>query len=321
MPKTAIQEGIDETKEQLKAAEEREQKEMEDAVKADDKPAEAEGETPAAKVEEKPEQKPEPEVAAEEEKPKSPAQLRVEKRKRETDLAEQLVAARAKIAELERPAPKTEPEEVAPSREDDPVAYAEHVAKGAAKAATTALERLEKIEKNENTRAAEQRTAALENAAKSELFQMENVLKQQLPDYDDVKAHYVKTLAFSFKSLNRNLTDQQLVQAVDAKIYADAIKLYEEGYENPVHALYDRIKADGYTPSKATEKEEKLKPDLDKVAKNKARNAGTVAAAAGTGSGEVTARFAATEMTTAEVGKLFATMSPQEKKNFYQNLR
>lgn len=335
-PKTAIEESIEETKEQLKAAQEREAKILEEnpnatpeelVAKPEDKAPDPEPEKKPEEEKPKEESKPEGEVEAE--APKSPAQVRLAKKAERQRLEEELALERAdkarlvaRVAELERPRVEEKPEETPPDRAEDPAGYAEFVARKAEKTASVALEKLEKIEKNQNQQAYERSQEELTEAAKNELFQMENNLKKTLPDYDDVKNFYVNSLAFSIKKLNRNITDQQLIKAIDTKIFNDALALHKEGYENPVHALYEQIKADGYVaPSKAAEKEEKLKPNIDQVAKNRARNAGTVAAAAGTGQGEVTARYAATEMTTEEIGKLFATMTPQEKKNFYQQAR
>jgi len=66
---------------------------------------------------------------------------------------------------------------------------------------------------------------------------------------------------------------------------------------DPIEEMYHEAKELGYSaPPKAVEQEEKkeIKPDLDKIAANRARNAGT-AAAKGTGtSGQLTGSTAAT---------------------------
>jgi len=79
--------------------------------------------------------------------------------------------------------------------------------------------------------------------------------------------------------------------------------------------MYERAKQLGYKPqekAQAAEKEVVIKPDLDRVAANRARNAGTAAANGNNDRAELTMRTAA-EMTNAEFAKLTAS----EKKRLF----
>lgn len=277
-----------------------------------DKPEEQEEEVvieqPAEEVkqEEKTDEKPEEKQETKSEKTNAEyARERRErlKEKREND---ELRAARERIKELEqlvvKPKEESRVEEVAPNRQDDPAAYAEWEARQAKKEAREAAEiarkATEKVEKQER----EQRQQALRNQAQEELIGFEDQFRKVANDYDDVKNYYINTLAFSIKQLNPKITNKALAEAVTNQVMIRASQLMNDGYENPIEALYEEIKSNGYRPSVKEEAEDK-KPDLTRVATNRSRNAGTAGASSGTGRGELT-KVAATKLTIAEWAKV-----------------
>lgn len=313
MPKTGIEEGIEETKKLLEEANTRETKELENEI----------AEEPAEKVDEPvPEVKPE-EKSTEEPEVKPPHQHAAErraKRKEAEDLKEQLAAANARIVELTKPREETraEPVEVVPDKLEDPVAHAEYVARQAVKEAATARAEVKEVRDWKAQQQQIQNAQNTKNEALAIIGNYESEVRAKDPHYDDAKRYYAQILATSVKALNPNVTNQQLSSIVEQRMISRVAELERDYEGNPVEHMISEAKSWGFKPPTAAEKE--IKPDFDKVARNRARNAGTVAAAAGTGQGEVTPRFAATEMTTAEIGEMFAKMGPQEKKNFYKQI-
>lgn len=292
--------GLKEVAEDLK-------KQIEEAEKQGEKVESAEDKVEEKKPDEAKEEEETEKKAAEEEKPKKTnADYARERRERLSEaqrLRDELSAANARILELTKP--KEEPkkdEDPEPSRDEDPTAWADWRARQAEKKAEAAAEMArkaeEKLTKDENKKQAE----ALMQQAQSELIGFEDQFKKTAPDYDDVKSYYVNMLAFSIKNLNPKISNEALARAVTNQIMVRASQYMNEGYENPIQAIYDEVKSMGYKPKE--EKEEGKKPDLERVAKNRERNAGMAGASGSAGNGELTKRYAATEMTSAEWAKL-----------------
>lgn len=308
----ALVEKIKEMKEELEEAKkaETEAAEKEDAAldapieeksveeKKDEKAVEDVVE-PAA-VDEKPAQKTSAEAARE----------RREKKKREDTLAAELVEARQRIAELS--APKEEPKtdkDPEPDKAEDPQAWNEwKIRKQDAELAEV------RGYIQEETRG--KATTELRQAAISQLNSFENDVVRDNPDYPQAKQYYATMVATFVKGLHPDITNQQLSVAVENEMIKRAGRFMRDGHENPVQAMYEEAKTWGFKPQPAEQEEKELKPDLDKIAANKARNSGMAGAGGKGGSAEITPKVAAT-MTNAE----FARLKPEEKKKIYDRLR
>jgi hypothetical protein len=303
-----LKEVQEELKAQIKEAEEREK--TEEVVET---PVE---EVKPDVVEPAEEPKKEPEKVEEEVKKTNAEQAaeRKAKRRREEVLAAELAAANARIAELSRPKEETKPvvEDVVPNKEDDPQAYLEHKVKKAEKIAEEAAEIARKAnEKLDKSELRNQKKTMIEQA-QGELMSYEDSVRKNNPEYDEAKKWYANMLAFSIKNLNPKITDKALVDAVNHQVLLRASQFINDGYENPVEALYEEVKQMGF---KAQPKEEvKKEPNLDKVAANRARNAGTAGAAGSSGQATVT-RQAAASMPVQE----WARMSKAERQRLLKS--
>lgn len=275
-----------------------------DAEKPEPSPEKVDETVPEVKPEEtEPEPKPEGEVK--EEPAKSPAQLRVEKRNKEKVLEGQVDAERAgrlraeaRIAELERPAVKAEDRDPEPDKAEDPTAHV---------AWENRQIKQELREVKQDTQAFKQKEAQqnLKQSALAEVNAFENDIRTRVPDYDAAKSYYANFEAFIIKRDNPSINPMALNEAVTLKMMKRMAHFQDEGYENPLDAMVEEAKTLGYKPQQASESEEKpAKPDLDKVARNKSRNAGTAGATGAGGRGEITLQHLAREMTVAEIAKL-----------------
>lgn len=300
----------------LKEAQEELKKQIEEAQKAEGLTSEEEAvEEEQKKIESKEEKKEdakEPEkkeeAASEEKKEKTNADYARERRERISEhqkLKEQLAAAMAQIEEMKKPKQEKEVEDPEPNKAEDPVAWADWRVRQAEKkveqVTEIALENDKKIKAEER----EKQKESLLQQAQNELVTYEDAVRKTNKDYDDVKKYYVNMLAFSMKALNPKITNDVLVKAVNHQVLMTASQYLNEGHENPVQAIYDSMKNMGYQPTqKETNEIEEKKPDLSKVAKNRERNAGMAGSSGGSGRGEMTKHYAATELTAAEWAKL-----------------
>jgi len=236
----ALREEAEEIKKELEALTQEEEKVVEDTAEA---PAEAE-ETA------EPEEEEEPTEA--EEKPKEEEldasgyrRLRLEKeaeRRRADDLERQ-------IAELKAQKPQ-EPEQ-------------EEV-----EAPQTDYE-LEQIKLEKRYEAAERAVVA-----------MEQDFKQSAPeDFDDVSLQYKATIYRGLQADNPDYGHDQLLEATRRKLLEIAANHKAKGY-NPIEKMYLDGKRMGFKsiPKQEESVQEELKPDLNKIAANKRRNAGTAGA-------------------------------------------
>lgn len=154
----------------------------------------------------------------------------------------------------------------------------------------------------------------------NELSNFEAEVRTANPDYDAVAGAYTASLAQSLKMLNPESTPHQLVEMTKNKILEQASRLYNKGFSNPAMEMYQRAKEMGFKAPepKAEAKEEQeqpKKPDMAKLAANRARSAGT-SAAPGKSEAQLTP-MAVAEMTTAEYMKL----TPAEKNSVMAQLR
>lgn len=300
----SLAEVLEETKKQLSDLEKEENKEEE--IKTEEEKEEKKEEV-KEEVKEPPKEEAKEEVKAEEQPKKTNADYARERRERISEaqrLRDELAAANARIVELTRPVGQTKQvEDPEPNKDDSPVEWADWRARQAEKkadaAAEIAMKASETLQKEERRRQGEN----LVQQAQNELIGYENEFKKNHTDYEDVKKFYVNSLAYGIKVLNPKITNEALAKAVNNQILLTASQYYNDGYANPIEAIYENVKNMGYQPPREEAKEEK-KPDLSKVAKNRERNAGMAASAGGTGKGELTKRYAATEMTAYEWAKL-----------------
>lgn len=229
------------------------------------------------------------------------ARERRERLKEQERLREDLAAANARIAELTKPKEEVKRDEE-PNKSEDPEAWAEWRTRQSDQQVKEARELAEKAYKEIEAEKQRKANEILIEKAQDELKTYEEDVKKTNPDYDDVKQFYANALAFSIKTMNPRITTDALVKAVNNQILLRASQYFNEGYENPVQAMYEEAKSMGYQPKKMAEEEKK--PDLERVAKNRERNAGTAAAAGSGGRGEITKRYAATEMTVQDWARL-----------------
>jgi hypothetical protein len=145
--------------------------------------------------------------------------------------------------------------------------------------------------------------------AGQEFSSMEEDFKKNAPDdFEDVSLQYKASLYQHIRIDNPRMTHDQLLAETNKKLLMKASKYLNEGY-NPIEEMYEDAKSLGFkkipkddAPA-ATEEVEVKKPDLSKVAANRARNAGMAAAKGRAGQPALTQQSAAT-MSVAEWSKL-----------------
>jgi len=266
-----------------------------------------------AKLEESKVEEVKEEPKVEEPPAKTPSDYAKERRENRAaaKLAEELAIANARIAELTKPREPVMAADVEPDRAENPQEWTEWKIRKQDKLINELSSKTEAVSREEQSR-------RIRSQAEQEVIGYENQVRQQNPDYDAAKSFYANMLAASIKIINPKVTNQQLVQAVNDKLMLRASELLNEGHDNPIAAMYEEVKALGFQPPKpqeqATEKE--IKPDLSKVAANRARNAGTAAAQGDGGRGELTPKVAA-----AMTNREFAKLKPEEKKRIFQQLQ
>lgn len=311
-----LQDTVKELKEQVEAAASRVAEEEKTALAALDKVVEEVKEEP--KTEEKKEEpKEEVKVEEKEEKPaekKTDAEHAKERIAKKKDrLADDLAAARERIAALEaRQQPvevKRESIDQEPNKLENPVGWMDWK-----------LREQQKQIENLSGWKAEQDTVkkreTIKDQAQREVASFEAQLLTIYPDYNDVKSYYANMLAASIKIVNPKITQSSLEEAVRNRLLTRAAEFQVEGYENPIEPMYLEAKALGYQPPKKENTKEEVKPDLDKVSGYRKRNAGMAGASGSGGEADVTAKVAAT-MTNAE----FAKLKPDQKKRLFASLR
>lgn len=298
---------LESIKEDEKALEEAKKQEGSDDA---EKPVE---EVPAAEPE-KAEAEPKPEGAVEEEpKPKTNAEAareRREKKARETALAEQLAEANRRIAELTQPREQaktdTDPE---PDKAEDPQAWNEWKIRKQG-------EELAEVRGYVQEDAAAKKQANTRNAAFQKINSYEQEVVKDNPDYPAAKQYYATMLATAIKMQHPSVTNEQLSVAVENSMLRRAGDfLQQDPYCNPVEKMLEESRSWGFKVQEQAEEKE-VKPDLGKVAANKARNSGMAGAAGRGGSTEITPS-SMMEMTNAE----FAKLSPAQRKQAMDRLR
>lgn len=142
--------------------------------------------------------------------------------------------------------------------------------------------------------------------AEREFTMLESKVKQDHPEYGAVAAEYAAALYQSFKVQNPRKSDIELSEMTKKSILMKAGEYARAGYENPVEEMYHEAKELGFTgksfQKQESPKEEKLQPDMKKVADNRKRSSG-MAASNGRSEGLMTIAAAA-DLTAAEWARL-----------------
>lgn len=110
-------------------------------------------------------------------------------------------------------------------------------------------------------------------------YSLEAEFKRTTPEYGAVAQEYTMALAQSIKLQNPRISQDELVRKTKETVLLKAAGYVKDGL-NPVEELYNDAKELGFKGKKNDEKpkEEKIeKPDMDRVAKNRNKSAGTAA--------------------------------------------
>lgn len=260
-------------------------------------------------VKEEKESEEKPAEEAKEEKPTKTAKEYAEERRAAKAAKIEAENARLNAALADERAKAVRPVSDEPNKADDPQAWTEwKLHQTEAKLAKV----VDVTEKQERERAVQN----LRNAALDEVQGYEAEVRAAYPDYDQAKSYYANMLAASMQNLNPDISNAELVQQVNDRMLGRASELLNKGHENPIAAMREEALKWGFKPAEAQSVEEKvLKPDLAKVAANRARNAGTAGANGKGGQGEMTPQFAAT-ITNQE----WSRMTPTQKKAIMDQL-
>ena len=301
-----LKEEAEELRKQIAIAQEKEGELIENKEEKEEKKEESVEQKQEEEKKEEVKEETKEEVKEEEKQAKTNADYARERRERVENkkLQEQLAEANARLAALEsaQKKPETQDADAEPDKESDPLGWADWRVRQAEKKASEVEKTVQSLkEKNEKEEKIKQREVMYSQAQK-ELIGYEESFKKSSPDFDDVKNYYIGMMAMGIKTLNPSISNEDLGKAVTSQIMMRASNYLNQGWENPVEAIYQEAKAMGYTPKQA--EEEKKTPDLARVAKNMERNAGMAGAGAGSGKGELTKRYAATELTASEWAKL-----------------
>lgn len=144
--------------------------------------------------------------------------------------------------------------------------------------------------------------------AERALVAMEESFKKNVPDYEDVANQYKTDIFKAIKIQNPRASHQDCLEMTRQEILLRSSRYFNQGLD-PIQELYEDAKSLGYkSVPKEDKKEEKSekKYNLDTVAKNKARSAGTAAASGRSGAALTGA--AALDMPLSE----FSKISPDE---------
>jgi hypothetical protein len=134
------------------------------------------------------------------------------------------------------------------------------------------------------------------NQAGREFNAYEDQFRRKTPDYDDVSNAYKQALAQSIKIQNPRISVDELIEKTNETLLKKAGSYLRAGFD-PIEEMYHEAKELGFKaiPKEAPKEEpaKDLKPDLAKVAANKARNAGTAGAKGAGERGQITLAAAA----------------------------
>lgn len=210
------------------------------------------------------------------------------------DMHAKMAELEAKIGQPINPQPKVEPVDI----KSDPVKWLEQ----------TQTQTQERIEQLEQERLAREQIDVI-NQATAQLIQIENQFTEQQPDYPEVAEFLAKEIKKGIKVLNPHIGARELDQQFQMQVLRMAGQYHAQGL-NPAEELYYLAKDEfGYTPPQKETPAQPVKPDLAKVAANRARNAGTAGVTATSTAGQLSVD-AMLNMSMSEFSKL-----PESEKN------
>jgi hypothetical protein len=221
----SLEETKKELEEQLAKAIEREDKEAAEELDAPVETVEEEKPAEELKVEEPVvETKPEEPKTVEEVK-KTPAEYAKERRDR-ADLQRQVNELREQLAEVNKP-------KAAVDAEPDPTDELEHT-KWQLRQTNSTVSEFADWKKEQEHKQFIERNRKSEDAV---IVALEQKTRQEIPEYDDIKQHYVGTLATALRLANPALSGQSLSDAVDRVVRNQLNDYAANGYENPIKEL------------------------------------------------------------------------------------
>lgn len=147
--------------------------------------------------------------------------------------------------------------------------------------------------------------------AEKEFTMLEQNFRRGNPEYDSVSAQYAQALAASIRLENPRLSPVEIAEKTKQKILTKAANFMNQGYTDPIEAMYLEAKELGFKEIKepvlnvdpvATQYAKAMKPDMAKLAANRAKSGG-LAAASGK-SESILTKQAAADLTVAEWQKL-----------------
>lgn len=140
--------------------------------------------------------------------------------------------------------------------------------------------------------------------AEREFQALEANFKANTPEYDAVAAEYAMAIAQSIRIQHPRLSPMDIAEKTKKTILIKAANFMRDGFD-PIEELFHEAKDLGFTGKSAQKKEEpeeEVKPDMKKVAANRARSTG-MTAASGRSEGLMTKKAAA-DLTVAEWKRL-----------------
>lgn len=148
--------------------------------------------------------------------------------------------------------------------------------------------------------------------ATDEFKNFEEEVRATNPEYDAVAAEYAAAIKWKVRLDNPKLKGEALNKATMREILNQAGTYAAKGYENPVEAMFNEAKELGFTgasakeadPAKETEEKAKAKPDMKKVAENRAKSSGMAGSGGGDARGQLTKKYAVENFTLADFSKL-----------------
>lgn len=150
--------------------------------------------------------------------------------------------------------------------------------------------------------------------AEREFQSLEQKFRSKTPEYDAVSSEYAMAMAQSIRIQNPRLSPADIGERTKESILIKAANYMKEGFD-PIEELFHEAKELGFTgkslkkeevkEEKAEVVEEEIKPDMKKLAANRAKSTG-MAASGGKSEGQLT-QLAASELTAQEWMKLPAS--------------
>lgn len=241
-----------------------------------------------------------------EEKPKTPSDHRKERLAAKAAEKRELEELRAQVNELRNPKPVEAPrvnEDPEPDRNTQWGQWQEWN--------TRRLEKeLSSIKEAVLPAIQQQSQERMVQTAIQEFKTYESQFAKTVEDYNPAASYLENKIADSLSTLYPTASEAQITQAVNQQLLQMAAQFAAQGL-NPAEELYHLAYDKGY--AKADEDKKDLKPDMKKVAANRARNAGT---AGSTGTAKAVPGLA---QLAGDV-QAWKRLKPQERLNYLKQL-